>query len=602
MQLTAITYTIVCSSGIQSQAFKWISYKTLTHHIFRLLTRYFSKHAMINWMDSHAGHVLLVEHDTELSNLIADQALIPLGYRVDVSDSASAVVQEIESLAPDVIITDLNLPGFSGKDLMIALASLGSSIPIIVIGKKDQESDILQAIRLGAADYLIHPVREAEVVTAVEKARNRYQHERQYAYTAKKLAEIEPLLEQQRADFFEIFKFYTAALNASDIQSIAERVTNLAMQLTRADCAWLSVFDENQTSFSLQACQNLPDETHSSFALPYDDELSALVAASGQAVSLHGETLKRFKTFEAFGAALIVPTTHNDRESSIIAVARNTERPFTIYQQGMLELMTGFASTALQHERRNRHIEHLLAVLQQANIYAALESNLKYDLLRQASLEIRSPLKYLMENVDFLLGKIEKGVDPEQTAILDAILDQAEILMDIADSMINYRQAESLRLETIDLNELVRISANRFRPIAQLGRISIKLELPSESVFIKAYSAQITRVLEGLLSNALKFSPANSEVTIRIEAQETETTLSVIDQGTGIDEQMAQQLFDIKTSVFGYTPKRFGGIGISLPRVKEIISAYKGRVWIEPTQGSGFKIAFSFPLQSGAAQ
>jgi signal transduction histidine kinase len=557
---------------------------------------------MINWMDSHAGHVLLVEHDTELTNLIADQALIPLGYRVDVSDSASAVVQKIEALAPDVIITDLSLPGLSGKDLMVALASLGSTIPIIVIGKKDQESDILQAIRLGAADFLIQPVREAEVVAAVEKARNRYQLERQYMHTTKKLAEIELLLKQQGADFFEILSFYTVALNASDIQSIADRVTNLALQLTRADCAWLSVFDEKQTSFNLQSSQNLPDETHSSFALRYDDELSALAAASGQAISLHGEMLKRFKTFEAFGAALVVPVTHNDRESSIIVVTRSTERPFTIYQQGMLELMAGFASAALQRERRNRHIEHLLAVLQQANIYTTVESNLKYDLLRQASLEIRSPLKYLMENVDFLLGKTEKEVDPEQTAVLEAVLDQAEILMDIADSMINYRQVESLRLETIDLNELARISANRFRPIAQLGKISIKLDLPSEPVFIKAYSTQITRVLEGLLSNALKFCPANSEVIIRIEVQETETTLCVIDQGTGIDEQMAQRLFDIKTSVFGYTPKRFGGIGISLPRVKEIISAYKGRVWIEPDPGSGFKIAFSFPLQSGAAQ
>jgi K+-sensing histidine kinase KdpD len=583
---------------MQSQAFKWISYKTLTRRLQLKIRLFFGKHAIINPMTNHHEHVWLIENEAELASLIAEGALIPLGYTVDIFESASAALEYSGKTAPDVIITELDLPGLSGKDLMIGLASQGSTVPIIVIADKGQETDVLQAIRLGAEDFLIRPIREAEVSVVVEKTLSSKRTVRRVELLAKTVDESKILLELEQGDFSEILSFCKLVLSNRGLQSFADQLTSLALHLSQADCAWLSIYDENQLNFKLQACQNVPNGVQTNLDKPYVDELSSLVAASGQPVSLHGDTLNRFKAFEPFGAAMVVPVIHDNKDTSIIVVARNEAEPFNNYQQAMLELVAEFTAAALVNERRFKQVEHLLVMLQQANIYAYLESNIKYDLLRQASLELRTPLKYLMESVDALLDKDDRRLNEEQNGMLNAILEQAEILMDIADSMINYRQAEAIRLETVDLNDIVRNTANRFRPIAQMGKIAISLELPAQPTLVKVYPAQITKALEGLLSNALKYSPQNGEVSVVVGQEEDNVNLSVSDQGNGIDEGMAEQIFDIKSSVFGYTPKRFGGIGISLPRIKEIISAYNGRIWVEPTQGIGFKIVFSIPCQA----
>jgi signal transduction histidine kinase len=62
-----------------------------------------------------------------------------------------------------------------------------------------------------------------------------------------------------------------------------------------------------------------------------------------------------------------------------------------------------------------------------------------------------------------------------------------------------------------------------------------------------------------------------------------------------IDERLAESVFDKKSSILGYTARRYGGLGISLPMIKEIISAYKGNIWIATNQDSGFAITFTLP-------
>src|SRR5512143_2949027 len=120
-------------------------------------------------MASAGDRILLVENNPKISDLIARQTLIPTGYYVDVvADSAFAVKQALLT-PPDLIIADLNLPGLSAKDLLVALAAQGVNTPLLVIANKGQEHDIIQAFRLGAADYILWPAREAEVVSAVER-------------------------------------------------------------------------------------------------------------------------------------------------------------------------------------------------------------------------------------------------------------------------------------------------------------------------------------------------------------------------------------------------------------------------------------------------
>ena len=81
-------------------------------------------------MLSSGDRILLVEHDPEISDLIARQALRSVGYQVDVvSDASSAIKHSVQS-PPDLIIADLNLAGLSAKDMIVALSSQGVNTPL----------------------------------------------------------------------------------------------------------------------------------------------------------------------------------------------------------------------------------------------------------------------------------------------------------------------------------------------------------------------------------------------------------------------------------------------------------------------------------------
>ncbi|NJD58531.1 MAG: hypothetical protein C3F13_17245 [Anaerolineales bacterium] len=550
---------------------------------------------MINRMDSHNEHVILIESDPQISKLIAEQSLKPLGFQVDVYESAAAILQEVEDLAPDVIVTSLNLIGLSGKDLLIALKAEGIDVPIVVTANKGQEADILQAIRLGAVDYITCPIREVEVINVIENVLNKQMLKQQVEIYSVNLDQTKSAMEHQLADFSQIFSFARLALSTKNLQILNDKIISLAMLVTEADCAWLLSSDGSQAAFILQACHNAPEKVTASLHLPYEDEISALAGASGQVVSVHGEALSRFTGYEQFGSVLAVPVLSNGQVESIIIVARSLAQPFSNSHQAMLELVVNVASSALENCQRFHQLERSLTLLQQSFVYTSIESNIKSDLLRQASLEIRTPLKNMMENVDVLLEKGELQLNQEQAIALDDVQEDTEILMDIADSMINSRQSEPMRLVEIDLNEVVRNITNRFKPIAQLGKITLTVSAPAEPVNLKVYPSQITKVIEGLLSNALKYSPPNGEIILQISERDTDISLSVSDQGNGIDEQAAEWLFQQKSNLFGYTANRFGGIGISLPMIKEIVTTYKGKIWMEPMQEKGFKITFSLP-------
>lgn len=550
---------------------------------------------MINPVEYPKERILLIESDHETSHLIAVQALEPLGYHVEVAESASSVLQEASKIAPDLIITNLKLPDLSGKDLMVALKSMGIDVPIIVIATKSQKSDILKAFRLGAVDFLMHPIREAEVVRVVENTLKK-QSRQDLAIYSQQLSSMKDTLARQAKDFSEIFSISKLFLSRINHPLLFEKIAKVAMTVTGADCAWISASDSKQAKFYLKSCLNSSDAMQSKVNHPYDDGLTSLVAVSGQVVSLHGEALKPFSNSEFIESALAVPMKYKDEVTGIIVVARKTPIPFNASQQAMLELLAEYALIILETLRRFHLVEQRLAHIRQSNQYTTLENDLRSELLRQASHELRSPVKSLVENVDVLLAKDEHRFTREQNLALDGIEEDAEILLDIADSMMMLRRDEpSYELEYVDLNEMVQYVINHYQPIATESQITFNMDLRELPVIVKVNSAQITKVIEGLVSNALKYSPPKGQITLHIEQDEGATTVTVEDQGDGIDARLVESVFDIKSNINGFTAKRYGGIGISLPLIKEIISIHKGRIWIETNQENGFVIKFSLP-------
>ena len=139
---------------------------------------------------------------------------------------------------PDLIITNIKLPGLSGKDLMIALSSQGINIPIIVIANDGQESEVIQTFRLGAVDYLMWPCQEPEIIRSVERIIHQIHEHRDRTDLEKRLSEINQQLQQRVSELTAIFSMGKAVTSITDQRALFEKINHVAAQVTQADISW----------------------------------------------------------------------------------------------------------------------------------------------------------------------------------------------------------------------------------------------------------------------------------------------------------------------------------------------------------------------------
>ena len=587
---------IVCSSGMQSQAFKHDSYKTLTLAIFvQGNTLNFYNHAMINPMEMHKERILLIENDSQICDIIAEQTLRPLGYQVEVVDSAATAINDLRKIAPDLIITNLIMPEFSGKDLLVALASQDIKIPVVIITSKKQASDALRAFRLGAINFISIPIREAEVVKVIEDTLNQVRRRDVLESTSLQLAQSKEAMEQRIRNFTEIFSIARLLPNAPE-QHIYEKITHAGLNITQAELAWLLVLDRKSGKYILRAGLNLSQGMQAKLNSPYEDGMSSLMPVSGQAISMHGEALSRFNFEMQVESVLAVPIKRRDEVTGILVMARKRPAPFTHDQQSLLETIAEYAAVLFENSILIQDLDRRLALLQQSSISTTIDTDLKEDLLHQVSRELQHPINRANIKLDVLSRQIKRLFNPKQAEAIDAIRVETNALLEMAESIARMQKGRTSKtLELADLNEIVREIVIRSQDTARAAHLTFKLVLPQQPARVMIFASQITKVIEGMVSNALKYSPPKSEITILIEVSSGSTRLTVQDQGKGVNQNMAEWLFDKQANLYDDEARRFGGLGISLPMMKEIITAHRGEISVESNPGKGFTISFTLP-------
>ena len=302
-------------------------------------------------MASTGDRVLLVENDPEVSDLIARQVLISEGYDVDVvADSSSAIKQAVVN-PPDLIIADLSLPTLSAKDLLVALTSQGIHTPVLVIAGKGQEQAIIQAFRLGAADYLLWPARDAEVLSAVERVLGRVHEARYRQRLDLKVSELNRELQRKTRELTAIINIGKAVVSITDHRVLFQKLVEGAAQISNANIAWLLVRDNENRSFLLTAQRGLPEAWAKKINLPLDDGISGLVALSGETLSISGEPLAKFKVASLGKSACAVPVKIQKEVIGMLVVVRAEAHPFEKMEQTLLEAVADYVAISLVNAR-----------------------------------------------------------------------------------------------------------------------------------------------------------------------------------------------------------------------------------------------------------
>ncbi len=369
-------------------------------------------------MASPKERILLVESNPSISDLITRQTLQPMGYRVEVVRVAAEAIQEAIRFLPDVIIANLSLPGLSGKDLLVALTAQGVEVPVIVISEKGTENDLIQAFRLGAADYLSWPLREAEIVSAVERTLRQVRARREREQLARQLHQTNIELQQRVRELTTIYSVGKAVTSITDQPTLFDKIVEGAVYISEADNGWFLLRQENSKTFLLSAQRNLPPSLGSRLYQPWDDGVSSLVALSGEPLSIHGETLKRFRVSQIAQSVLVIPVKVKSEVVGLLVVARKEPKPFGPSNQALLQAVADYASISLVNARLFRALEERAQSYQKSAEAAQVREQVILETVNQTRQELTAPLTTARETLGALLVGEDSRLNATQKALL----------------------------------------------------------------------------------------------------------------------------------------------------------------------------------------
>lgn len=180
---------------------------------------------------------------------------------------------------------------------------------------------------------------------------------------------------------------------------------------------------------------------------------------------------------------------------------------------------------------------------------------------------------------------------------LAVIEDEADRLTELIENLLaaSKLQAErmSLSLSDVRLDALAARVVERFQ--TQSGKHQFKLTFPEDFPVIQGDEVSLRRVLDNLLSNALKYSPKGGTVEVGGEFDEKSVTVFVRDEGVGISENDQEHIFDRFYRVDDALSRKTQGTGLGLYLVKGIIEAHNGTIGVNSKPGTGSTFWFTLP-------
>lgn len=214
-----------------------------------------------------------------------------------------------------------------------------------------------------------------------------------------------------------------------------------------------------------------------------------------------------------------------------------------------------------------------------------------------ASHELRSPLSRLRTEIEITLRRPRDS--QEYVATLRSCLDEVERMTLLVEELLMLARLdagqEPVPVEVVALDKLARNVAGRMQLSAAERGIAIELDCPAPVEAIVAPRAA-ELVLSNLVGNAIKFSPRETTITIRLASEHEETVLSVSDQGPGIDRADLPHLFDRFYRGAAARASDSEGSGLGLALVRAIVHAYCGRLDAKNVPAGGAVFTVRLPL------
>lgn len=253
-------------------------------------------------------------------------------------------------------------------------------------------------------------------------------------------------------------------------------------------------------------------------------------------------------------------------------------------------------------EGANRFLEARVkertAELQEALRKLSELSQMKANFVANISHELRTPLTHVKGYLELLATGTLGPLSEEQANALQVSQHATGRLESLIDNLILFSLAArgemTLRLAPVDMNKVAHQIINYSRPKAQDRKVALIFETNPDIPLVQADEEKLSWAILQLIDNAIKFTPTGGQVSLLLEKEsDTLVAIKVTDTGIGIPVNRLDEVFEPFHQLDASSTRRYGGTGLGLALVKEIVSAHGSMIEVNSEEGRGSTFSFS---------
>jgi two-component system CheB/CheR fusion protein len=353
----------------------------------------------------------------------------------------------------------------------------------------------------------------------------------------------------------------------------------------------------------------------------YDTQTATLVMASPRyleiAAALHNieESSVLGRKWHEVSLAL-----SNEQADTIWSTTLESRAPFRLSEtrvrlpESQEETIWDWTLAPIRSSEQNGSVRFMLAsaveITEQARVREELEgiNELRDEFLSRASHELRTPLTAILGNVQLLQLYLTQQTNPasekkpklaQELEVVERTIHQVQRMSKLIDEMLDITRIHGNQLQldrqaNVNIVELARRVVEQY---ANTTKRRISLETRQQTITGTWDEDRLEQALSNLVSNAVKYSQANTPVTVSITNHAGEVTVSVRDQGKGIREEDQPRIFDRFYRANNATTQHTEGLGLGLYITNQIIAQHGGCMWLESKPDEGSAFSFSLPLE-----
>ncbi|MDH4038292.1 MAG: GAF domain-containing protein [Candidatus Krumholzibacteria bacterium] len=246
-------------------------------------------------------------------------------------------------------------------------------------------------------------------------------------------------------------------------------------------------------------------------------------------------------------------------------------------------------------ERKIRDLDRQMETLQKANI-------LKSDFVSHVSHELRTPLTSIKAYVETLANNIEDPTFVQRREFLDIVHKETNRLIRIVNDVLDVSKIEfgqrPVSRSAIALHAVVEEVLSMLSPSLKERDVTVSVNVPDSLPRVDGDADLIKQVFINLISNALKYSPRGTTITVRAREEAVSLVVSVSDQGIGIPRDEIGNVFDKYFRARSQVSAKMEGLGLGLAIVKNIVEQHGGSVRVESEENVGSTFSFTLPREA----